>query len=104
MALPNLCEITGTLMDLNGLPLTNAIIRGGCFNQPFLISDQQIGVKTDYIQTLTTSTGTFSIKFPQGSTIWLSIPSIGYREQLNIPTDSISIAFTSLTPAGSGVF
>lgn len=104
MALPNLCEITGTLMDLNGNPLVNSLIRGGCFNQPFLISDQQIGVKTDYIQTLTTSTGTFAINFPQGSKIWLSIPAIGYREELNIPTDETSIAFTSLTPAGSGVY
>jgi hypothetical protein len=94
----NVCAVTGTLLDLNGAPIVNATVRAGAYSQPLLDNDNGIGFASNFIETFSTSTGTFSINLPQGMVMWLSIPSIGYRNDVTVPTQSTTV-FTAITPS-----
>jgi len=95
----DLCSIYGNIYDLSGNPIKSAIVRAGCYDQPNLQTDINAGYKTDLVETVTTSTGYFSISLPKGATAWLSIPAIGYRYDVTVPSDVSTVAFTTITPA-----
>jgi hypothetical protein len=92
--------VFGTINDLNGNPYPNAVVRAGVYSQPLLDPTSGVGIVADYVETLTTSTGYFSMLLPRGFLVYLSIPCLGYRENITVPDDSSSpVNFISLTPS-----
>ena len=92
-------KVYGYIYDLNDLPVQDVLIRAGVYDQPLLDGASERGYVTDYIQTITSSTGYFYLMLPRGHLVSLSIPSIGYGENVQIPDDAGDINFVSLTPS-----
>ena len=100
----DMCSVTGEIFDVNGNAVVNAIVRANVSKQPLLDESYGIGIVPGYIQTLTSSTGSFAINLPRGYTVQLSIPILGYRQDVTIPTDVTTVLFTALTPVGSDTY
>jgi len=93
----SVCLVYGYIYDLNGDPIADALVLAGVNEQPLLDSTSGSGFMASYIRTASTSTGYFELNLPKGQNVLLSIPTIGYEEEVFIPQDVSSVLFTALT-------
>lgn len=81
--------VFGWIMDSSGSPVANSKVAVRITNLPLIISGA--GVSTGLVVVTSDSSGYFSFSGIPGSKVDVSIPSIGYRRILTVPSISANL-------------
>lgn len=92
---PSLCNLFGTVLDINGDADEGKAIRLSIIPNTILATGDKAGMSTDRINTVTDENGQFSVDIIRGLTVRLQISSIGYDRKIVIP-DAASANFADL--------
>lgn len=92
---PDLCDLYGTVLDINSDPDENKPVRLSILPNTILTTGAKPGVSVDKLDTFTDVNGQFSINLIRGLVVRLQIPSIGYDRKITIP-DQASANFADL--------
>ena len=82
---PQLCNLYGTVLDINSNPDLNKPVRLSIIPNTILTTIGQPGMSVDRIDTFTDANGQFSIDVIRSLTVRLQIPSMGYDRKIVIP-------------------
>jgi hypothetical protein len=92
---PSLCNLFGTVLDINSNPDVNKPVRLSIVPNTILTTGNKPGMSVDRIDTFTDENGQFSVDIIRSLTVRLQIPSIGYDRKIDIP-DAASANFADL--------
>lgn len=92
---PQLCNLYGTVLDINSQPDVNRPVRVSILPNTILATGTKPGMSVDKLDTFTDVNGEFSIDLVRGLVIRLQIPSMGYDRKITIP-DQASANFADL--------
>ena len=80
----SVCTITGTLKRPDDLPFEGAVLYFVVANIP-AVSSTGYGISPLPVQTITTSSGYFSIDLMRNTDFVVTIPLLGFRQKVRIP-------------------
>lgn len=93
--LPSLCNVYGTLLDLNSEPVKNAQIRATIIPNTILSTPSKPAIGVIKLEDHTANDGSFSLDIIRGLTVRLQIPYVGYDRKIVVP-DMASANFADL--------
>lgn len=84
----DLCNLYGTVLDLNGQPEKNKIVYLTILPNTILTTGAKPGITVDRIEIYTDEAGLFSVDIVRGLVVRLQIPSLGHDVKITIPDQS----------------
>ena len=79
------CIITGTIVDATDAPMAGVLVVAFPINAPQILTSDGKAVANSLIQTVTTSTGLFSLNLIRNITYCINIKEIGYKDTFMVP-------------------
>ena len=97
-----ICVVTGTLLNGSEDPIPNVLVTAFPIDAP--TNDYQLGaiIGNSFVQTVTSSTGHFTLKLTQGVKFCINIRSIGYKEVLHVPAQDTFDLWSSSSYTSTG--
>jgi hypothetical protein len=87
----NLCSITGRVVDSQGEGIDGVFVSATPSTYPAIIAGTSSAISPIPIETLTTSSGYFSINLIQGMEYTITVFELGYNQKILIPEQDTEV-------------
>jgi len=84
---PELCRLYGYLVDGSESAIEDAYVHAVVYESPTVLEDNVSVISPETITATTSSTGLFTLDLVQGVKFTITIPDIGYRRTISVPTE-----------------